>query len=546
MLQNSRKVMTRSNGSVSPVRFLLIGIGPHAKRTYIPHMKALESEGRAVLVAAVDVLENQRSLTEYQQQTCPNVELHFVPSFTTEMPTYVALRLTHLAIRLDVSFVIIATEPLAHTAYGLWALSSGLNIILDKPVSTRRDACTNFQEANGIAEDFTDLLDGYSGLQRYKKTCFLVNSHRRYHPGFQFTLRKIEEISRKTGCPVTNINTTHCDGQWRMPTEIVDQRYHTYNMGYGKVSHSGYHFLDTVCQFMKAGMVADKTADRIEVVSSFVQPNGFMMQLNTGDYGKLFGQAEYGEACKYSDEELKELFASFGEIDASIQLTFLRQNEAIAIVQINLQHNGFSRRNWLLPPTDLYKGNGRVKHEIHEIKSGPFQTIAIVSKQANDRHDRSRPSDALLGSDNHFEIQVFRNCDMLSESEPLQTFTVPDIDREFSTKIPGLLSENVKRGILEDAIDFAVGNKDIGDLRSNLADHSLPCHIMSAIYISHVRRKTGLSPVVNVDVNYQQDGVAEASIRADPSSSTASAARAIGSIFSEKSQHSLAVVPVNV
>jgi hypothetical protein len=290
-----------------------------------------------------------------------------------------------------------------------------------------------------------------------------------------------------------------------------------------------------------------------------------MMQLNTADYGKLFGQAEYGEACKYSDEELKELFASFGEIDASIQLTFLRQNEAIAIVQINLQHNGFSRRNWLLPPTDLYKGNGRVKHEIHEIKSGPFQTIAIMSKQANDRHDRSHPSDALLGSDNHFEIQVFRNCGMLSESEPLQTFTVPDIDREFSTKIPGLLSENLKRGILEDAIDFAIGNKDIGDLRSNLADHSLPCHIMSAIYISHIRRKTGLSPVVNVDVNYQQgivhlhkfklrklltalwkDGVAEASIRADQSSSTASVAHANGSIFSEKSQHSLAVVPVNV
>jgi hypothetical protein len=504
ILQNSHKVMTQINGSVSPVRFLLIGIGPHAKRTYIPHLKTLEAEGRAVLVAAVDVQENQYSLTKYQQQICPNVELHFVPPFTTDMPTYVALKLTQLVIRLDVSFVIIATEPLAHTAYGLWALSSGLNIIMDKPVSTRRDVCTNFQEAIGITEDFTNLLDGYNDLQRFKKTCFLVNSHRRYHPGFQFTLQKIQEISRKTGCPVTNINTTHCDGQWRMPTEIVDQQYHTYNMGYGKVSHSGYHFLDTVYQFIKAGIVGDKGPDRIEVVSSFIQPNGFLMQLNTRDYEKLFGSAKYGEACKYSDEELKELFASFGEIDASIQLTFLRQNEAIALAQINLQHNGFSRRHWLMPPTDLYKGNGRVKHELHEIKSGPFQTVAINSKQANDKHDRSRPSDALLGSDNHFEIQVFRNCDMLSESDPLQTFTVQDIDRECRTKTPGLLSENVKRGILEDAIDFVEGNKDIGDLRSNLADHNVPCHIMSAIYISHIRRKAGLSPVVNVDVNYQQ------------------------------------------
>ncbi|KAF2174826.1 hypothetical protein K469DRAFT_724959 [Zopfia rhizophila CBS 207.26] len=495
--------MAQSNDNRSPVRFLLIGLGPHAKRTYIPHLKAFESEGRATLVAAVDVQENQQSITEYQQKTCPNVELHFVPFFTTDMPAYVALKLTHLAIRLRVSFVIIATEPLAHTAYGLWALSSGLNIIMDKPISTRRDVCTSFREAHGIADDFTNLLHGYLNLQHFKKTCFLVNSHRRYHPGFQFTLQKIREIQEKTGCPVTNVNTTHCDGQWRMPTEIVDQRYHTYNMGYGKVSHSGYHFLDTVYQFVKAGISEDKRPDRIEIVSSFVQPNGFLMQLNTSDYEKLFGAEEYREACKYSDEELKELFASFGEIDASIQLTFLRESEAIALAQINLQHNGFARRHWLMPPADLYKGNGRVKHEMHEIKSGPFQTVIVNSKQANDKHDRSRPSDALLGSDNHFEIQVFRNCDMLSESAPLRTFTVGDIDRECGAKTPGLLSENVKRGILEEAIDFAEGNKDIGDLRSNFADHYIPVYIMSAIYISHIRRKTGLSPVVAVGVNYQ-------------------------------------------
>ena len=503
---------TLENGaSGSPVRFLLIGVGPHAKRTYIPHLKALEQEGRAKLVAAVDVQENQQSVTEYQQKTCPSVELHFVPFFTTEMPTYVAVKLSQLATRLNVSFIIIATEPLAHTAYGVWALSAGLNIIMDKPVSTRKNVCTSLEEAYGISDDYNILLDAYLNLQQYKETCFLVNSHRRYHPGFQFTLGRIAEIQMKTGCPVTNINTTHCDGQWRMPTEIVDQRYHTYNMGYGKVSHSGYHFLDTVYQFFKAGFTQQKRPDQIEVVSSFVQPNGFLMQLNTSDYEKLFGLAEYGKSCKYSDNELKALYASFGEIDASIQVTFLREGEAIALAQINLQHNGFARRHWLLPPMDLYKGNGRVKHELHEIKSGPFQTIAINSKQANDKHDRSRPSDAKLGSDNHFEIQVFRNCDMLSEAEPLRTFTVSDIDEEFRSKTPGLLSENVKRGILEEAIEYTEGTKTLNDLRSNLTDHSVPCSIMSAIYISHIRRKTGLSPIVNVNVDYR-DGTSSKSL----------------------------------
>ena len=94
-----------SNTEKAPVRFLLVGVGPHAKRTYIPHLKGLEEEGRATLVAAVDVQENQDSITEYQQKTFPNVELHFVPFFTTEMPTYVALKMSQLVKRLNVSFV---------------------------------------------------------------------------------------------------------------------------------------------------------------------------------------------------------------------------------------------------------------------------------------------------------------------------------------------------------------------------------------------------------------------------------------------------------
>lgn len=502
----------QSSGPVSPVKFLLVGVGPHAKRTYIPHLKALQAEGKGSLVAAIDVQENEQSVTEYMQKVSPDVELQFVPFFTTDMPRYVAQKLTQLAIRLDVSFVIVATEPLAHTPYGLWALSAGMNIIMDKPISTRQDACLSFREAHGIADDFNVLWDGYKDLQRIKKTCFLVNSHRRYHPGFQFTLQKILEIQQKTGCPVTNINTTHCDGQWRMPTEIVDQRYHTYNMGYGKVSHSGYHFIDTVWQYIKFGLSDDKRPDRIEVVSSFVQPNGFLMQVTTQDYEKLFGREAYGAACRYTDAELRQLYGSFGEVDASIQITFLRGGEAVALAQLNLQHNGFSRRHWLLPPSDLYKGNGRVKHELHEIKSGPFQTIAIESKQANDKHDRSAPSStfspngaAPRGSDNHFEIQVFRNIDMLpDDKEPLRTYSVQDIDRECRSEMPGLLSENVKRGILDDAIGFAQGTKDLCDLRSNLADHSIPANVMSAAYISHIHRKAGLSPIVTVDMKYQQ------------------------------------------
>jgi hypothetical protein len=114
-------------------------------------------------------------------------------------------------------------------------------------------------------------------------------------------------------------------------------------MGYGKVSHSGYHFLDCIYQFVKAGMSDDKRPDMAEVVSSFVQPNGFLNQLNSSDYSHIFGAENYAAVCKYSDEDLRRIFAPFGEIDANIQLTFYRDGEAVALAQANLQHNGFGR-----------------------------------------------------------------------------------------------------------------------------------------------------------------------------------------------------------
>ena len=488
-------------------RFLLIGVGPHAKRTYIPHLRGLETDGRAKLVAAVDIQQNKHALTEYQRKVCPEVEFLFVPFFTLDMSLETMLELKLLVARLRISCVIISTEPLAHRAYGLWALSQKLNIIMDKPVTTRRDTVSSFDEAYGIARDYEDLLQGYKDLQRRRTTCFLINSHRRYHPGFNCTLEMIREIKQKTGCPVTNIVTTHCDGQWRLPTEIVEQQYHTYNAGYGKVSHSGYHFIDTLYQYVKAGMGDDKRPDMIEVVTSFIKPNGFHIQLNTNDYKRLFGAERYDAVNKFSDEALKERFQSFGEVDAAIQLTFYREGEAIALAQLNLQHNGFARRNWILPGADLYKGNGRVKHESHEIKSGPFQTIVIDSRQANDKHDRSRPSTTLLGSDNHFEVKVFRNCDMLLEEAPLRVYNVADLDRRYATQESGLFSENVKKGILEEALQFLAGRKAVGELRSNLPDHAVQAYIMSAIYVSHVRRTSGLNPVVPIELSYGSGGL---------------------------------------
>lgn len=482
----------------------MIGVGPHAKRTFVKHLRDLKAENRGEIVAAVDIVAKQTPIEEYAAENLPDVELVFVPFFRDTMPENVQGQLTEVVERLQVDCVIVSTEPECHKPYGLWAVGLGLHVIMDKPITTRRDACNSMKQAAGIADDYNELLDAYYELQTRKNTFFLINSHRRYHPGYYGTTDFISDIRKKTGCPVTSLISTHCDGQWRLPSEVVEQHYHPFKYGYGKISHSGYHFLDTAYRFFKAGWNPEKRPDEIEIVSTFVRPNDFMGAFTNEEHSRILGDKGYDESCKYSADELRWLMEDMGEMDAMLQITFKQRGQTMAVAQLNLFHTGFARRSWVDQGAtpDLYKGCGRVKHEAHEIRSGPFQTVVIDSRQANDKHDRSKPSTAELGSDNHFEIQTWRNCNILGEEEPLKVYTVSDLDRRYNSKLPGIYAENTKRGILWEALDFLNGDKGLDDLASNLPDHSIPASLMSAAYISHVRRTAGLNPIAHIDIAY--------------------------------------------
>lgn len=74
-------------------------------------------------------------------------------------------------------------------------------------------------------------------------------------------------------------------------------------------------------------------------------------------------------------------------MDLSTIVTLKKDNVAIGNITINLLHNGFARRTWLNPGDDLYKGNGRVKHEHYSIQQDSFQNIQIHSYQSKDKHN---------------------------------------------------------------------------------------------------------------------------------------------------------------
>lgn len=102
-----------------------------------------------------------------------------------------------------------------------------------------------------------------------------------------------------------------------------------------------------------------------------------------------------------------------------------------------------------------------------------------------------------MGTGNPFEVHVFRNANLLGEHMPLHSCSIDDLDRRYKTNKPGLYSENTKQEILQKTIKSVNGKKSIRDLTSNLTDHDIPARLISAVYLSHVRRASGENPIVD-------------------------------------------------
>lgn len=470
---------------------MLAGVGPHARRFYLPAIATLGPRYGVRLVAAMELESGRDSAARALAENGLEAEIHTVGRFETEMPADAKRSLDAIADRLRPSALIVATDPLSHRPYVLWAMRRGMDVLLDKPITTRRGAVSDPVAAQGIEMDFNEILTAWYEARRQRPVVVSVCAHRRYHPGIEEAIRIVREVCEKTGCPVTDIHAHHADGQWRLPEEIRTQDHHSYHSGHGKASHSGHHFFDCIYRFYQAGTVSGKSSDSMRVYASFVQPHGLLRQLTRADYERLFSP-DYLPTCPHSDEELDRQFRDFGEVDLNAAITFLSDGVAMGQASLNLLHNSFSRRGWLYPPADLYKGNGRVKHEHHRVHVGPFLAVAIHSYQAKSDHDASDDADLRPGGNNHFEIQIFRNTRMIGgkEVEVIHLDQLAGFDRS------RLYIEQVKEGVVDEFFRYLAGKLTEQELRSPLWDHAIPVRMLSAVYESHANLQRGDNPVI--------------------------------------------------
>jgi predicted dehydrogenase len=470
---------------------LLIGCGYHARRIYVPYL----AESRGInLCAIVDLISQKDGIEAYlKKKSLSGIDLCYtdVSDISDDLKDHEIQSLNDLIKKHDLDAVIIATEPLAHFKYAKWALGEGLHVLMDKPITTEVDVSTDVQKAKKLYADYLRLKELYTLAGQGKNIVFTLQAQRRHHKGFKRARDLVIEMAKKTDCPVTSIQAFHSDGQWRFPREILEQSYHPYNQGYGKMSHSGYHNLDTAVWFAQAAMDAidiNKSYNNFEVYAQVTRPVDFFQQLTPRDYLSLF--PDIPKESLVSSNDLKAMLLDSsgehvtGELDAHTLIALRHDDTTITNIGSHAVHNGFSQRNWISAQgRDLYKGNGRVRHESYIIEQGPFQCIIINSYQSQEMMKGSLDKH-VVGGEYHYDIHIFRNSTLFPEYKPYELITMEEIDSILDLEYSRGHQENARRDCVDEFIQYMNKNVLPENQESNFLSHELSTQLLSALYQS--------------------------------------------------------------
>ena len=395
----------------------LIGIGPHAKRIYLNYFK----KHRVNLALVIDLDSQKDSIKNYLiENGFKNTKIFTIDDLYKDyehLPKKVSSNLLAVCNTLEITHFIISTEPKGHFMYLEFALKNNINVLTDKPITVTKNM-TSLKSIEKVRQQYYDILE----LAKHSKGTCKVMCQRQYHRGYEKIKEVLTEIVDKYQMPITNIDIFHSDGAWEMPHDLGKEN-HPYKYGYGKLFHSGYHFIDLLSDFIKINdsLGGNKSIVNGDVYSTIFTPNDEMNILNIEDYKRLFKEQEIPEFYK-NNSNLE--FNNYGEKDYHGLLNFYNKNGfTITTCNLNLLHNGVSRRSWI-QTKDFYKSNGRIRHERINIEVGHLLNIQVHSYQSKEICDRTDNEESVGGLE-HFDIYFFNNP--LINKEPFKEIHLGDM-----------------------------------------------------------------------------------------------------------------------
>lgn len=484
------------------IPLLLIGLGAHAKRIYYKIAARNGTEFGFKISHIVDLATKRADIGSFLQ-TQKDEETPVLYS-TSPDKTNGYLRPARIKQLNDIveseriAGVIIATDPSAHVEYSRWALSQGLSILMDKPVSIHPNASTNPSIPGTLKRDYQELLSEYNTAKKtHPNLIFSLMAQRRFHPAFQKMKKLIQEVYLRTNCPITSIQSFHGDGQWRLPYELTDILYHGYTEGYGKCSHSGYHFFDTMSWLIEAAEGKDKILDSVEISVNTIRPNDYLAQITPADYNKLFPHQKFPV-----QKNLNQQMQTYGEIDAFCSFAFKHKDTTMTLGSVNLAHNSFSQRGWYSTAgRDLYKGNGRLRHETHIIEQGPFQAIEFISLQSEEVKSGNTKNLFAPGGEYHLDIHVFRNHSLFPNWKSYEKTTIADLSKQALDDHSRGHQEDARRKAVLEFVSILHGKKRTPI--SDFSDHARSVSLLTGAYQSMANRYVGKNPIITLPFKKQ-------------------------------------------
>ena len=402
----------------------LVGIGPHAKRIYLNYFK----KHRVNLALVIDLDSQKDCIRSYlDEQGFKKTKIFTLPDQYKDddhLPDSISSNLLSVFKVLEITHLIISTEPKAHFMYLEFALKNDINVLTDKPITVTKDM-TSLSSIQKVRKQYYQILD----LANSSKASCKVMCQRQYHRGYEEVKKILTKTVDKYRVPITDIEIFHSDGAWEFPHDLEKEN-HPYKYGYGKLFHSGYHFIDLLSDFIKINDSLGKNKKIVDgdVFSKVVTPNDEMQFLNIDDYKRLFKDQNIPD---YYNENSNPTFKKFGEKDYHGLLTFYNQDGfTITTASLNLLHNGVSRRSWI-ETKDFYKSNGRIRHERINIEIGHLLNIQIHSYQSKEICDRTDDEESVGGLE-HFDIYFFHNP--LVNQEPFKVIHLGDMYSEKEKK----------------------------------------------------------------------------------------------------------------
>ena len=379
----------------------LVGMGPHAKRIHLNYFK----KKKINLALLVELESNKKASRNYLDKNgFKDTKIFAVPDIYKDnehLPNDLANNLIAICNLFEITHMIISTEPKAHYMYLEFALKNNINVLTDKPITVNKNM-TSMKSINKVRKQYYDILKIASESTAVCK----VMCQRQYHRGYELIKKILEDTVYKYQIPITNIEIFHSDGNWEMPHDLLKEN-HPYKYGYGKLFHSGYHFIDLLSDFIKINdvLTENKKIVSADVYSKVYTPNDEINSITIDDYKNIFKKQTIPDYY-YNNEHPK--FDKFGEKDYHGLLTFYNNSGfTITTASLNLLHNGVSRRAWI-ETRDFYKQNGRIRHERVNIEIGHLMNIQVHSYQSKEISERTSNEENVGGLE-HFDIYIFRN-----------------------------------------------------------------------------------------------------------------------------------------